>query len=128
MQHQSGAPTQVTRALKRYRQRRMRLRGTATGAHKMASIDHLHQESLTLRVKDHSDMLFCAVPCKLSGGGPCQSWHHNSRTKTHEGDSPLQTSLKCFFIDLAQAGWKATRICTHMRSIQLFNSKATTEY
>ena len=23
----------------------------------MASIDHLHQESLTLRVKDHSDML-----------------------------------------------------------------------
>ena len=31
--------------------------GTATGAHKMASIDHLHQESLTLRVKDHSDML-----------------------------------------------------------------------
>ena len=26
---------------------------TATGAHKMASIDHLHQESLTLRVKDH---------------------------------------------------------------------------
>ena len=25
---------------------------TATGAHKMASIDHLHQESLTLRVKD----------------------------------------------------------------------------
>ena len=26
-------------------------------AHKMASIDHLHQESLTLRVKDYSDML-----------------------------------------------------------------------
>ena len=30
---------------------------TATGDHKMASIDYLHQESLTLRVKDHSDML-----------------------------------------------------------------------
>ena len=29
----------------------------ATGAHKMASIDHLHQESPMLRVKDHSDML-----------------------------------------------------------------------
>ena len=57
MQHQSGAPTQVSRALRRYRQRRMRLLRTATGAHKMASIDHLHQESLTLRVKDHSDML-----------------------------------------------------------------------
>ena len=30
---------------------------TATGTHKMTSIDHLHQQSLTLRVKDHSDML-----------------------------------------------------------------------
>ena len=27
---------------------------TATGAYKMSSIDHLHQESLTLRFKDHS--------------------------------------------------------------------------
>ena len=30
---------------------------TATGTHKMASIDYFHQESLTLRAKDHSDML-----------------------------------------------------------------------
>ena len=30
---------------------------TAIGVHKMASIVHLHQESLTLKVKDHSDML-----------------------------------------------------------------------
>ena len=30
---------------------------TATGAHKMASIDHLNQESLTPRVNDHLDML-----------------------------------------------------------------------
>ena len=30
---------------------------TEPGAHKMASIDHLHQQSLTLKVKDHSDML-----------------------------------------------------------------------
>ena len=30
---------------------------TATGAHKMTSIDHLHQESLTLKVKDLSYML-----------------------------------------------------------------------
>ena len=69
---------------------------TATRAHKMASIDHLHQESLTL---SHGPLryAFCAVPCKLSGGGPRQSWHHTSRakTKTHEGDSPLQTSLNC---------------------------------
>ena len=32
-------------------------RQTTTGNHKMASIDHLHQKSLTLRVKDYSDML-----------------------------------------------------------------------
>ena len=35
---------------------------TATGTHKMASNDHLHQESLTLRVKDHSDMLSPQYP------------------------------------------------------------------
>ena len=29
---------------------------TATGAHNMASIDHLHQESLTLKVNDNSYM------------------------------------------------------------------------
>ena len=29
---------------------------TATGAHNMSSIDHSHLESLTLKVKDHSDM------------------------------------------------------------------------
>ena len=32
-------------------------RRTATGAHKMASIDHIHQESITLKVRGHSDML-----------------------------------------------------------------------
>ena len=47
---------------------------TATGAHKMASSDHLHQESLTLRVKDHSDMLsvqylvYCLEEDALSHG------------------------------------------------------------
>ena len=30
---------------------------TQTTVHKMTSIDHLHQESLTLRVKDHSYMI-----------------------------------------------------------------------
>ena len=56
MQHQSGAPTQVSRALRRSTAQNAALR-TATGAHKMASIDHLHQVSLTLKVKDHADML-----------------------------------------------------------------------
>ena len=35
---------------------------TANGTHKMASIDHLHQESLSLKVNDHSDMLFAQYP------------------------------------------------------------------
>ena len=51
MLHQYRAPTQVTRALRRYRERRMRLR-TITGG-----IDHIHQESLALKIRDHSDML-----------------------------------------------------------------------
>ena len=50
----------------------------------MASIDHLHQESLTIKVMEHSDMLYSAVPCELSRGGPRVSWHHNSIPKTHE--------------------------------------------
>ena len=38
---------------------------TDTGAHKMNNIDHLHQESLTLKVRDHSDMLSaqCLLNC-----------------------------------------------------------------
>ena len=56
MQHQSGAPTQVPRALRRYTVQNAALRAVS-GTHKMASIDHLHQESLMLKVKDHSDML-----------------------------------------------------------------------
>ena len=35
---------------------------TATWAHKMASIDHLHQESLKLKVKDHTQMLSSQYP------------------------------------------------------------------
>ena len=41
---------------------------TVTGAHKMASIDHLHQESLTLRVNDHSDMLSAQYLVNCLGG------------------------------------------------------------
>ena len=57
---------------------------TATGAHKMASIDHLHQESLTLKVKDHSDMLSAQyhVNC-LEEDHVCHG------ITTHEGDSLL---------------------------------------
>ena len=43
---------------------------TATDVHKMASIDHLHQESLTPN-KSQGPLrhALCAVPCELSGGG-----------------------------------------------------------
>ena len=66
-------------------------RGTQDGQYRPCPPGFYHAESQwPLR-------FFCAVPCELSGGGPRQSWHHNSRakTKTHEGDPPLQTSLNC---------------------------------
>ena len=65
----------------------------ATGVHKMASIDHLlrvpHDES-----QGPLRYAFCTVPCKLSGGGPRQSWHHNSRPRPMK-ETPLQTSINC---------------------------------
>ena len=90
---------------------------TATEAHKMASIDdlhhasidhihhasidHLHQESLTLRVHDHSDMLSAQYLVNgleedhVSHGITIQEPRPRPKTKTHEGDSPLQISLNC---------------------------------
>ena len=61
---------------------------TAMAAHMMASIDHLHHESLKLKIRDHSRHVLCAVPCELSRGGPRESWHHISGAKTqpHEGN------------------------------------------
>ena len=87
---------------------------TATGAHKMASIDHLHQESLTLRVKDHSDMLSAQYLVN------CLEEDHVSHGITIQDQDPwkkLSTPdiSQLFFLDLAQTGWKASRICTHMR-------------
>ena len=53
---------------------------TATGAHKMASINHLHQESLTLKVKDHSDMFSAQYLANcLEEDHVLLLWHHNSR-------------------------------------------------
>ena len=60
---------------------------TATGAHKMASIDHLHQESLMLRVKDHSDMLSAQYHGKLSGED------HVSHGITIQEPRPMKESL-----------------------------------
>ena len=84
----------------------------ATGAHKMASIDHLHQESLTLRVKDHSDMLSAQYLVN------CLEEDHVSRGITTQEPGPMKETppdiTQLFFLDLTQAGWKATRICTPM--------------
>ena len=44
-----------------------------TGAHKTTSIDHLHHESLTLKVNDHSDMLSAQYLVN------CLEEDHNSR-------------------------------------------------
>ena len=84
---------------------------TATGAHKMASIDHLHQKSLTLRGKDHSDMLSAQYLVN------CLEEDHVSHGITIHEPRPRPTTdiTQLVFLDLAQTGWKASRICTHMR-------------
>ena len=129
MQHQSGAPTQVIWTLRRYRQRRMRLWGRRPGTTRWTVLTIPHQESFTLRAKDHSDMLSAQYPVNcLDGGGQRLSWHHKPRPR------PIKETLhsrhhSLFFLDLAQAGWKATRICTHTHTVDsVFNSKETTEY
>ena len=60
---------------------------TATGAHKMASIDHLHQESLTLKVKDHSDML--SVQYLVN----CQEEKHVCHGITTQEPRPMKETL-----------------------------------
>ena len=57
----------------------------ATRAHKMASIEPSPPGVPHAESQGPLRYAFCTVPCKLSvsGGGPRQSWHHNSRAKTH---------------------------------------------
>ena len=82
----------------------------------MASIDHLYQESLTLRVKDHSDKIYVQylVNC-LEEDHVCHgiTIQEPRPRPMKELSTPDITQL--FFLELAQTGWKATRICTHMR-------------
>ena len=66
---------------------------TATGAHKMVSIDHVHQESLMLKVKNHSDML--SAPYLVNRLEENHVCHGITTQEIYEGDSPLQTSLNC---------------------------------
>ena len=83
-------------------------------AHKIASTDHLHQESLTLKVKDHSDMLSAQYLVNCLEDYVCHDITTQDsipRPMKETLHSPDITQL--FFLDLAQAGWKDTRICTH---------------
>ena len=89
--------------------------GTATRAHKMTSIDHLYQESLTLKVKDHSDILSAQYHMNCLEENPIC----HGLTTQEPRPRPMSLSTlyitQLFFLDSARAGWKATRICTHMR-------------
>ena len=80
---------------------------TATGTHKMASIDHLHQESLTLKVKDQSDILSAQyiVNC-LEEDHVC-----HGITTQEPRHRPMNESLhyRLFFLNSAQAGRTHTR-------------------
>ena len=60
---------------------------TATGAHKMVITDHLHQESLTLRVKDHLDML--SAQCLVN----CLEEDHVSHGITIQEPRPMKETL-----------------------------------
>ena len=71
-----------------------RRQGPGGGLHKMDSIDHLHQESHTPRVKDHSDMLSAQYLVN------CLEKDHVSHGITIQEprpmkETPLQTSLNC---------------------------------
>ena len=61
--------------------------GMETRAHKMASIDHLHQESLTLRVKNHSDILSAQYLVK------CLEVDHVSHGITIQEPRPMKETL-----------------------------------
>ena len=76
MLHQSAAPTQVTRPLRSYRQRKMQLWGRPPGLTRPSSPGvPLAECQGPLR---HA---LCAVSCEQSGGGPRLSWHHRPRPR-----------------------------------------------
>ena len=100
----------------------------STGAHKMASIDHLHQESLTLKIKDHSDMLYVQylVNC-LEGDHVCHDITTQEPTPRPMKET-LHSRHHSTVLPKLGSGWKSTRICTHTRYIRISSSKETTEY
>ena len=78
----------MIRALRKIQIKHNAAMRTETGAHKMASIDHIHQESLTLKIRDHSDMALSAqylVNCLEEDN----VYHGITTQEPDEEDSPL---------------------------------------
>ena len=101
---------------------------TVTGAHKMASIDHLHQESRTLRVNDHSYMLSAQylVNC-------LEEDHVSHGTIQEPRPRPMRESLHTRHHSTVLPRLGSNRMESlqnqHTHAVdQLFNSKETTEY
>ena len=111
-----AAPTQVTRALRRYRQRRIWPRGERPGPTRWPVLTISTRspscwKSRTTQICFLSSTLWTvwrritsvmAITLKSQDLDP---WRRLS--------TPDITQL--FFLDSAQAGWKTTRICTHTR-------------
>ena len=49
----------------------------ATGSHKMSSIDHLHNETEMLTVKEHSISFICTIPGSVPGPRSRMPQHHH---------------------------------------------------
>ena len=77
---------------------------TATGVHNMASIYHLNQESLTLRVKDHSDMFSAQYLLNCLEGDHVMASQFQSQDQDPRRRLPTPDITQLFFLDLAQTG------------------------
>ena len=83
-----------------------------TEFHMMASIDHLHQDFLMLKVRDHT-----VITSQVKNQDPVPLRKLSTLDIT-----------QLFFQESAQPGKKASRTCTHTWWMLLFNSKETTVY
>ena len=84
---QSGAPTASDSRVKKIQTVHNTALRTTTGAYKMTSIDHLHQESLTLKVKDHLDILSAEYPVN------CLEKDHACHGITTQEPRPMKETL-----------------------------------
>ena len=116
MQHQSGAPTQVTRALRRYRRHRMRLWGRRPGPTRWPV--------LTISTRSSSRWKLMTTQICFPRSTLWTVWRMTtsvmaSQLKSQDPWRRLSTPdiTQLLFLDSAQAGWKATRIFTHTHTV-----------